>query len=199
MLLAAICCAAVHADQPAERDSAAPRVTSFKLKDARGKEHSADDWRTSKAVVLFFLGTECPVSNGYSPLMQRIAKSYARRGVRCYGIHCDPSVSADEAGQHAQEYGLEFDVLLDPEQTLVRMTGVRIMPEVVVATPDGKLLYRGRIDDKYALDGKRRDEPTTHELVDALEAVLAGRTPAIRETKVFGCPLPKPAAVASPR
>ena len=50
--------------------------------------------------------------------------------------------------------------------------------------------YRGRIDNRYASDGKRRDDPTTHELVDALEAVLAGEAPAIAQTKAFGCPLP---------
>jgi hypothetical protein len=52
-------------------------------------------------------------------------------------------------------------------------------------------MYRGRIDDRYSIQGKRRDNPTTHELIDALEAVLAGKVPAVRESKAFGCPLPK--------
>ncbi len=65
------------------------------------------------------------------------------------------------------------------------------MPEAVVVSRDGKLVYRGRIDDRYATSGKRRDEPTTHDLSAAVDAVLAGKAPAVSQTKVFGCPLPK--------
>ncbi len=61
-----------------------------------------------------------------------------------------------------------------------------------MATGAGKVLYRGRLDDRYSLDGKRRDEPREHDLQEALEAVLAGREPTVRETKAYGCPLPKP-------
>ena len=51
------------------------------------------------------------------------------------------------------------------------------------------MLYRGRIDDRYSPDGKRRNEPRTRDLEDALDAVAAGRKPAVSETPVFGCPL----------
>ena len=41
------------------------------------------------AVVLFFLGTECPVSNGYAPEMQRLSEDYGPRGVVFRGITFD--------------------------------------------------------------------------------------------------------------
>jgi peroxiredoxin len=154
--------------------------------------HTPAEWRGSKAVVLFFLGTDCPVSNGYSPDMETLFARYSRRGVACYGVHADPSIDAENAAAHAKDYRLTFPILLDPAQELARMAGARVTPDAIVASPDGSVLYRGRIDDRYAPDGKRRDVPSRHELVDAIEAVLAGKTPAVRETKAYGCPLPTP-------
>jgi peroxiredoxin len=171
--------------------SGAAQIDRFSLTDIQGAKHTPAEWRGKKAVLLLFIGTECPVSNFYSPDMQQLAARYSGRGVACYGVHADPSVTAEQAAAHAKDYGLPFAILLDPEQALARMAGARVTPEAVVASPDGKVLYRGRIDDRYSLDGKRRDEPTTHELVDALEAVLAGKKPAISRTQAFGCPLPK--------
>src|SRR6267378_2930341 len=89
-------------------------VNDFALLDAGGKKHTPAEWKDKKAVVLFFLGTECPVSNGYAPEYVRLVKAYADRGVVFYGVHSDPDVSAAEAAKHAGEYRLRFPVLLDP-------------------------------------------------------------------------------------
>lgn len=166
-------------------------IDDFSLADVAGGQHSRGEWNGKQAAVLFFLGAECPVSNGYSPEMRRISQEYASRGVVCYGLHVDATITAEEAARHAKEYGLPFVILLDPRQMVAGMAGARVTPDVVVARADGTIVYRGRIDDRYSVQGKRRDNPTTHELVDALEAVLAGKEPAVRETKAFGCPLPK--------
>ena len=70
--------------------------------------------------------------------------------------------------------------------------GISVTPEAVVLSPEGKVLYRGRIDDRYSLDSKRREEASTHDLADAIEAAIEGKEPAVRETTAFGCPLPTP-------
>src|SRR5437868_1032259 len=71
-----------------------PHVTRFSLPDLTGRQHSPAEWRGHKAVVLIFLGTECPVSNGYAPVLARLARAYQPRGVAFYGIHADPDVTA---------------------------------------------------------------------------------------------------------
>ena len=165
-------------------------VSDFSLADTAGKQHAIAELRHCKAVVLFFVSTECPASNGYAPVMQQLASRYAARGVTVYGVHTDPDVTAEQAAAHAKEYGLTMPILLDPRQTLARQTGARVTPESVVVTPDGAVVYRGRIDDRYAIDGKRRDVPTTHDLAAAIDAVLDGTAPAVSRTRAFGCPLP---------
>jgi peroxiredoxin len=167
-------------------------VKEFSLLDTRGQAHGLAEWRKHKAVVLLFLGTECPVSNGYAPEYVRLAKMFAPQGIGFYGIHPDPDVTAAQAARHAAEHGLPFPILLDPRQVLTRQVGVKVVPEAAVLSPAGRLLYLGRIDDRYALDGRRREEPKTHDLENALRAVVAGRAPAVARTAAFGCPLPEP-------
>jgi peroxiredoxin len=191
-------CVSLHAAAAVAAPPAAgaKQVADFSLVDTRGTKHSINEWRRSKAVVLFFIGTECPVSNGYAPDMQQIATRYAEQGVACFGVHADPSVTSAAAAEHAKQYSLTFPILLDPEQVLAQSTAARVTPEAVVVSPTGKVLYRGRIDDRYATDGKRRDDATVQDLENALRAVLSGAAPAVSDTKAFGCPLPKPRASA---
>jgi peroxiredoxin len=165
-------------------------VPQFSLDDAAGANHTRGEWREAKAVVLIFLGAECPVSNGYSPKFRELATRYHERGVVTLGVYCDPTMTPEAAAAHAKEYGLTFATLLDPEQMLARGCGVRITPEVVVALATGEVVYRGRVDNRYSLDGKRRDEANVFDLEAAIEATLAGKRPTVRETKAFGCPLP---------
>ncbi len=160
--------------------------------DCAGKEHRAADWKDAKAVVVFFLNTECPVANFYAPEMAALAKGAHDRGVIVLGVYPDPYVDAATGRKHGAEYRLGFPCLLDPKQTLAKSLGVVVTPEVAVLSPKGELLYRGRIDDRFNTSGKRRTEPTVRDLRDALEAVLAGKPVATPRTKAFGCPLPRP-------
>jgi peroxiredoxin len=172
---------------------AAPVVKDFSLPDAGGKRHTAAEWKGRAAVVLIFLGTECPVSNSYAPEYARLAKAFADKGVVFYGIHPDPDVTAADAAKHAAEYRIPFPVLLDPTQAVTRQTGVRVVPSAVVLSPGGEVLYRGRVDDRYTPDGVRREVPTTRDLERALQAVTGGKAVRVAETKAYGCPLPEPA------
>lgn len=167
------------------------RVEQFSLPDASGITHTRSSWQESKAIVLVFLGTECPVSNGYAPEMIRLVQEFSSRGVKFVGVHCDPDVTKQIAAQHAREYGLSFPILLDPQQILARPTGAQMMPEAVVLLPDGEVAYRGRIDDRYSEAGQRRLEAKSRDLKNAIDAVLAGKKPAPAVTKAFGCPLPR--------
>jgi peroxiredoxin len=167
------------------------RVSDFDRIDTAGTRHTSAEWRGRSAVVLVFLGTDCPVSNGYAPELRRLAGVATRQGAAFYGVHSDPDVTAAQAAAHAREYGLDFPVLLDADQRLARQAGVTHMPHAVVLTPDGVIRYRGRIDDRYTAAGKRRDEPRVRDLEEALRAVAGGRPVAVAETKPFGCPLPR--------
>ena len=168
-------------------------VRDFALADVKGHAHTAADWKDRKAVVLLFVATECPVSNYYTSEYVRLAKAFADKGVVFYGVHPDSDVTAADAARHADEYRLPFPVLLDPTHAVTVQTGVKVVPEAVVLSPAGRILYRGRIDDRYNASGVRREVVTTHDLENALAAVVAGKAPPVAERPAYGCPLPRPA------
>lgn len=156
---------------------------------------SAAPGKNVKGTVVVFLGTECPVSNGYAPEMERIHLDAAKREVAMIGVYAEPTVGQAEADAHRKEYALTFPTVLDPEQRIAKQAEVVRMPTAVVLDAASKIVYRGRIDDRWSPQGKRRDVPRTRELRDAIDAVVAGREPAVREAPPFGCPLPTPRPV----
>ena len=171
----------------------------FSLFDAAGREHTAQEWKSARAVTLFFMGAECPISNRYAPEINRLVAAYAAQGVAFYGVQSDPDVGSAAARQHAQDYGFDFPVLLDPTQILAGQTGATLTPTAVILSPAGDLLYRGRIDNRYMDFGKYRDAGVKPDLRLALDAVVAGKPVTEQFTKPIGCALPPPAAQSTRR
>ena len=136
--------------------------------------------------VFLFITTDCPIANSFAPEIQRIAAEYEARGVAFSLVYTDGT--PESIRKHAAEYGYESPVRVDTGRVLTRRYGVTVTPEAVVVA-GGARIYRGRIDDRYLAPGQYRLKPTTRELRDALDAVLAGRPVAVAETRAAGCPL----------
>lgn len=102
-------------------------------------------------------------------------------------IHVDPELSREAAGEHAMQYSLKAPVVIDRTHRLVAATGAKVTPEAIVIDRSGLIRYRGRIDDQFADFGDRRKEARTHDLRDAISAVLGGQTVKAPETQPIGC------------
>jgi hypothetical protein len=165
--------------------------TTIEVEDVDGRMQTPLAATDRKATLLLFLLTDCPISNGYAPEIQRICAEYSPKGIAAFIVHADPDVSASQAKKHAADYGLTCPVLLDPEHKLVKVAGVTTAPEVAVLDADGKVVYRGRIDDRYVDFGKSRPEPRQRDLRNALDAVLEGKPVLVPLTEVIGCHLPE--------
>ena len=162
-------------------------AAQFTLHDAEGAVHTQGEWAQARAVAIFFVTTDCPLSNGYAPEMNRIEQTYTPRGVRVYAVQGDTTIANDEVRRHAHEYAYRFPVLLDPQLTLAHLTGATTTPEVAVLSPAGQVFYLGRIDNRVEDFGKTRLQATEFDLRDALEAVLAGRPVPHPRTHAIGC------------
>jgi len=159
----------------------------FQLRDTEGHVHTPAEWTGEKAVLLFFVTTDCPVTNSYVPEMNRIRDAYAPRGVRVFAVQSDTTIPDADVARYARDYHYEYPLLLDPRQVLVRMVNATITPQAAVLAPDGKVLYLGRIDNRVADFGKQRFKATEQDLRDALDEVLAGKPVAHPFTKSIGC------------
>ncbi len=131
---------------------------------------------SGKPVVLVFVRTDCPISNRYAPLIQRISSQYAAK-VIFWLVYPSRTASAGKIRQHELQYGYKLPALRDPQHVLVAQAKVQVTPEAAVFDASRRLLYHGRIDNMYEDFGRARRAATTHELDDAIQAVLSGKTP----------------------
>lgn len=153
--------------------------------------HPADPFALagSKVVVLLFIRTDCPISNRYAPTIQELSSHYASQAA-FFLIYPIKSEMPEQIRKHLQDYGYHLPAFRDPDLTLARFSRVTITPEVAVFSPDRKLLYHGRIDDWYVEFTRARHAPTTHDLVDSLDAAIAGKTPPSSSAPAVGCYIP---------
>ena len=164
---------------------------AFQLRDTAGAVHTSAEWAGHKAVVLFFVITDCPITNGYVPEMNRIREAYASRGVVLYAVQAEPRTPDADVQRYARDYRYSFPLLLDPRQVLVRFTGATATPQVAVLSAEGKLLYLGRIDNRAVDFGVQRPRATEFDLREALDATLAGKPVPHAFAKSIGCGIPR--------
>lgn len=144
----------------------------------------------AKAIVFIFVRTDCPISNRYAPEIQRLLMKYQARGIDFWLVYPDPETEPAEIVEHVKEFQLSLRVLRDLRHGLVNRSGVQVTPEAAVFLRDGRVVYRGRIDDKFADFGKERPSPSRHDLEEALISILNGN-PIMNSTSVaIGCYIP---------
>jgi hypothetical protein len=144
------------------------------------------------ANVIVFVATDCPISNGYAPEIQRVCRDYAGRGVGCTLMYEDVETTPGELDArvrtHLREYGYRnVPAAVDRTRTIATHAKASITPQAVVIDRRGQVRYRGRIDNFYAALGKPRQQVTEHDLRNALDDLLAGRPIAKPEMPALGC------------
>jgi hypothetical protein len=165
----------------------ATRPAPLALADITGMLRRPLELGDAKAAVVIFISVDCPISNGYAPEISRICGEYEPKGVAFYLVHADRELTDAAAKKHAADYGFTCPVLIDRKHELVRRVGATVTPEAVVIGTGGEVRYRGRIDDLYIALGKRQFDTTTHDLRNALDAVVAGKPVAVPRTAAVGC------------
>jgi peroxiredoxin len=157
-------------------------VDNFILKDYNGKEHSLSDYKDSKAIVIIFMATECPVSNAYNSRMEKLFEEYSRKNVAFLGINSNKAESVSRVKEHAKEKGLTFTILKDEQNIIADKFEASFTPEAYVLNSNFDILYHGRID-----NSRNESEVVTKDLENALNEILAGKEVSKKETKAFGC------------
>jgi len=162
----------------------APNTNS--LRDVRGNRRPLHDFKDKKAVVLFFAGAECPVSNLYLPEVIALEKKYRDKGAQFLSVYSSENEDLDQVAGHAYDRDTPFPVLKDSGQRLAAALRVTRVPTVVVLDGEFTIRYRGRVDDRYG-SSARRPKASRDDLALALDEVLEGKRVSVAETEVDGC------------
>jgi thiol-disulfide isomerase/thioredoxin len=163
---------------------------TIKVEDLSGNLIKPLAKQNQQATVLIFLTPDCPICNTYAPELGRLVADYQKQGVVIYAVYAGEP--AAEIARHLREYKLPLTALRDPTLKLASATGVTVTPEACVVSPEGQVLYRGRIDDRAVKFGTIRAEPGQRNLRLALDAVLCHKPVAEKFTKAIGCYLSIP-------
>lgn len=167
----------------------AATVAKISVRDVNGKSYNLVD-QTKRATVLLFSAVDCPISNGYAPEVNRLIKKFTAQKISFLIVYPDTDIDASKARKHARDFGYSCPLVLDAKQILARRFGASVTPEAVVLSRQGKVLYRGRIDDRYVTWGKKRRQPSRRELFDALQSIARGQRPTVSSAPAIGCFIP---------
>jgi peroxiredoxin len=158
------------------------KFEDFTLDDYNGVKHTLSDYKDSKAIVVMFIATQCPISNAYNSRMADLYKDYQDKNIAFVGINSNKQESVEEIKDHAKKNGLEFTILKDWNNVQADKFEASFTPEIYVLNSNLELLYHGRID-----NSRRIDEVKEKDLRRTLDEILSGKEVSVPTTKAFGC------------
>ncbi|MBA3974939.1 MAG: hypothetical protein C0504_12080 [Candidatus Solibacter sp.] len=168
VLALAACAALVTAAEPLALTGTGGNPVSVKLE--------------GKTTAVFFVATQCPVSNDYNGRMKELYGEYKPKGIDFVFVNSNSTESAADVVKHAQDNGFTFAVHKDVDNKVADRFNAQVTPEVLVFDKSGNIAYRGSIDDSRAAA-----RITKRPLKDALDAMVAGKAVPAAESKAFGC------------
>lgn len=164
--------------------AAAPKIgdpaPEFKAAGVDGKTYTLGSFKDAKATVVVFTCNVCPVAVAYEDRFIEFSKKYESKGVKFIAINVNSSEDLSAMKQRAEEKGFTFPYAYDESGDSARAYGARVTPHLYVVDSKGKIVYQGAFDDNQG-------KPTKAYLANAVEAVLAGKTPEVAETRAVGC------------
>ncbi|MEM9660190.1 MAG: thioredoxin family protein, partial [Planctomycetota bacterium] len=131
-----------------------------------------------------FTCNHCPVAEAYEDRLVGLHNDYADKDVQLVAINVN-NLESDKLPamkERAEEQGFEFAYLYDPTQQVGREFGATVTPHAFLLDGERNLVYAGAID-----DNENVDKVSEQFLRLAIDAVLAGETPAKTKVDPVGC------------
>jgi peroxiredoxin len=168
----------------------------FKLPGVDGRTYTLKDFAASHVLVVIFTCNHCPTAQAYEDRIIKLHADYKDKGVAVVAIspndpravrldelgYTDLSDSFEEMKIRAKARHFSFPYLYDgATQATARAFGVLATPHVFIFDQERKLRYVGRIDDAEVRTVK------SHDALNAIDALLAGKPVPVEKTRVFGC------------
>ena len=164
------------------------RAPEFSLPGVDGKDYTLHSFKDKKVVVVLFTCNHCPYAQAYEDRLVTIQRDFAAKGVQLVAINANDEAGYPEDGfenmiKRSQKKQFNFPYLRDEAQRVARSYGAEYTPEVFVLNAKHEVRYIGRVDDNW----QHPDKVRTHDLRNAIEAVLAHKKVANPVTHAIGC------------
>ncbi|MFZ1808099.1 MAG: redoxin domain-containing protein [Cyclobacteriaceae bacterium] len=158
-------------------------IADIKLKNIRNRGVTIS--ASEKNAVVFFLGTDCPITQKYIARIKEIVKRFDST-TEFYGVFPE-QFSMKEIRRFKKDYKLSIHFLRDTKMEMAHFLGATVTPEVFLLDNKLELQYRGAIDNWFYELGKYRLNTTEQYLIDALSALDQNQKPPLKQTEAIGC------------
>jgi peroxiredoxin len=164
------------------------KAPDFSLPAADGKTYRLADFVAAPVLVVCFSCNHCPYVIGNEAREKAFVEKYRGRGVAYVAINSnDVQAHAEDdfpnMQTRAKALGFTWPYLRDESQAVAKAYGALKTPHFFVFDQARVLRYVGRMDNSPR-DGALAK---THELADAVEALLAGKPVPLPVTEAVGC------------
>jgi len=161
----------------------------FALPDASGKIHRLEDCAGKPALLVAFICNHCPFVKHLRRDLAAFAREYAPKGLAVVAINSNdettyPEDSLAKMGLEAKAQGYVFPYLQDKTQDVAKAYRAACTPDFFLFDAKRMLFYHGQFDDSRPGNGK---PITGADLRAALDRLLAGGVPPVRQTSSVGC------------
>lgn len=142
-----------------------------------GKNISLSDVKGSNGTIVIFLCNHCPYVIHINEELVKLCNDYAAKGIGSVGISSNdvenyPDDSPEKMKIHAETEKYPFPYLYDEDQSVAKAYDAACTPDFYLFDGEGKLYYRGRLDDSRP----KSDTPLTgKDLRDAIDGMLEGQ------------------------
>ena len=156
------------------------------LPDPRGGRYRLSQFQEPLLAVVFMCN-HCPYVKGSIGELVALAERY-RGKVAFVGINANdyekyPEDAPEKMAAFAEEHGIFFPYLLDETQEVAKAYRALRTPEVFLFDERRLLRYHGRVND----NPKDPSKVQSHDLEAAIEALLRGEEPPLKEAPAIGC------------
>lgn len=198
LFLAAIWALATTGAMAAGKAKINAPAPDFKLQGHDGKTYQLSDLK-GKYVVMEWWNKDCPfVRKHYdSKNMQKLQKTYTSQKVNGKEVVWLTMLSSAPEKQGylkadgikkvmGKEGGSPTAVLMDPKGKAGRLYEAKTTPHMYIVDPDGKLVYRGAIDDNSSADPDDVKSAKNY-VTNAFASLSSGKKVDPNSTKPYGC------------
>jgi thiol-disulfide isomerase/thioredoxin len=185
------------ADEPHPTLALSSPAPAFALPGVDGKVHRLSDYANAKVLAIVFTCNHCPTAQLYEMRLKKLADDYQGKSVQLIAIqpnnpdairldelgYTDVSDSLEEMKVRAAYRHFNFPYLYDGDTQKVSVQyGPKATPHAFVFDKERKLRYEGRVD-----NNQREQLATSHDLRNAMDALLSDKPVPVAHTGVFGC------------
>jgi peroxiredoxin len=162
----------------------------FELRDVvTGRSVSRQNVAGPSGMLVMFICRHCPFVQHVQDELAKIGRDYAGRGVGIVAISSNdvtshPEDSPTKLAYQSQELKFNFPYLFDESQDVARAYDAQCTPDFFLYDGQGRLVYRGQLDDSRP----GGEVPVTgSDLRAALDAVIGGRAVSPEQRPSIGC------------